>query len=425
MRRVDRCPRISIHVVWIGLALGVAAPARAQSSAADSGEARAISTAFSYTGELVGDVSGGARRGVTYVGVAAAQISAGLRRVVGWRGLRLFAFALDTHGGAPSDLAGDVQGVSNLQAPARLRLEEIWLQQNLFGNRLSWLVGRYDLSSEFYRLQSGALFANSSFGVGPELAQSGAEGPSIFPNTAVGTRIDVKSSRNVVWRAAVLDGVPVDRGRGGPRVFARGDGALVVGEVALLDRPDTVGMSRTPRFFVGRGRAHPYTGKVAIGGWYYSARFADLVDTLRTGEPVRHHGSRGAYIIGDRTVWSAGGGRPGLLTAFAQLGLGDSRVNRIGGYVGAGVTYTAPIESRAQDQLGLAVAAARNGSQYDRVQTAAGMPSSSETAVELTYLAQLASWLAIQPDVQYVFHPGNTPGAGNAVVPGVRIVLSH
>jgi len=89
------------------------------------------------------------------------------------------------------------------------------------------------------------------------------------------------------------------------------------------------------------------------------------------------------YLIGDLTVRS--------LTAFAQLGLGDGRVNQIGGYLGGGFTFTAPFSSRAQDALGLAVAAARNGSHYERAQTAAGGPAAGETCVDLTYLAQLVA----------------------------------
>ena len=38
----------------------------------------------------------------------------------------------------------------------------------------------YDLNSEFYRVESGGLFLNSSFGIGPEFARSGAGGPSPF-----------------------------------------------------------------------------------------------------------------------------------------------------------------------------------------------------------------------------------------------------
>ena len=396
----------------------------AQSTAPESGT-RAVVATFSYTGELVGDAAGGARRGVKALGLAGVQLTLGLRRLVGWRGSRVFFFVLDTHGGAPSDLAGDVQGVSNLEAPADVRLEEAWLQQNLLDNRLSWLAGRYDLNTEFYRLQSGGLFINSSFGIGPEFAQSGAAGPSIFPSTAVGTRVEFKPSANVVWRAAILDGVPVDRPEGGIHLFAPGDGVLVVGEMALLARPDTVTVPRHRRFQIGRGLVRPYAGKLALGGWYYTARFPDLVATVPNGSPVRHRGSAGAYLIADRTVWSPGPGRPGILTAFAQIGLGDGRVNQIGGYLGGGLTLSGLFPSRAQDALGLALAAAQNGSHYELAVSAAGVVAAGETALELTYLAQFGAWLTVQPDMQYVLHPGGTRQTPNALVLGLRVAASH
>ena len=385
----------------------------------------ALSTALSYSGEVVGDVAGGLRRGATYAGAASAQLTVLLRRIVGWSGLQLFVFALDTHGGAPSDLAGDVQGVSNLQAPARLQLEEAWLQQNSFGNRLSVNAGKYDLNSEFYRLQSGGLFVNSSFGIGPEFAQSGTAGPSIFPSTSVGARVAFKPTPNVVWRTTVLDGVPFDRAHASARLFAPGDGALLVTEVAILERPDSAGMNHDPRFLVGRGLTRPYTGKLAIGAWYYTALFPDLVDTMTSGSAVEHRGSGGAYVIADRTVWSANHGGPASLSTFAQLGIGDSRVDRIDSYVGGGLTFTAPLASRPHDELGLAAAWARDGSHYERMQLAVGASTSSEATIELTYLAPLASWLAVQPDLQYVVHPGNAPTARYALVPGLRIALSH
>src|SRR5881396_2528 len=101
------------------------------------------------------------------------------------------------------------------------------------------------------------------------------------------------------------------------------------------------------------------------------------------------------------------------------------RTTQSGGYLGGGFTLTAPFSSRAQDGLGLAVAAARNGSHYERAQTAAGGTAAGETSVELTYLAQLGSWLTVQPDVQYVIHPGGTRATRNAVVPGLRVAVSH
>jgi porin len=223
----------------------------------------------------------------------------------------------------------------------------------------------------------------------------------------------------------VLDGAPVDRPGGDVRPFAAGDGAFVVGEVAVLSRPDTLGVPRNMRFRIGRGATHPYAGKLALGAWTYTAPFRDLADTLPSGQPVRHRGSRGGYLIADQEVWSPGNGRPAVLRAFAQIGVGDARVNQIGSYVGAGLTLAAPFQSRTQDELGLAVAAARNGSHYLNARVRSGLTVAGETAMELTYFAQLGPGLSVQPDVQYVIHPGGTLANRNALVPGIRIAASR
>ncbi|PYQ29750.1 MAG: hypothetical protein DMF57_16110, partial [Acidobacteria bacterium] len=173
-----------------------------------------IHPALVYDGAAFGDLSGGERRGTTYLGTLRFQLTLDGSRLAGVSGMTLFVEGLNIHGGHPSRFAGDAQGVSNLEGPARWMLNEGWIQQNLFDNQLSILIGRYDLNTEFYRLQSAGLFLNSSFGIGPEFSQSGRDGPSIFPDTSVGTRIAWKPARGVVLRTAILDGVPVDRADG-------------------------------------------------------------------------------------------------------------------------------------------------------------------------------------------------------------------
>src|SRR5438309_10496061 len=91
-----------------------------QMATSDSG-ARPVILTFSYTGELVQNAGGGARRGATFAGAAGGEVTLLLGRLVGWHGARLFVFVLGTHGGAPSDLVGDVQGVSNLETPPPAR----------------------------------------------------------------------------------------------------------------------------------------------------------------------------------------------------------------------------------------------------------------------------------------------------------------
>ncbi len=101
----------------------------------------------------------------------------------------------------------------------------------------------------------------------------------------------------MVLRTAILDGVPVDR-PDGRKLFARGDGLLLVAEVAYLFRPTSKDSPRTPHFRLGRvAGLRPYTTKIALGSWHYTRR----------------------------------------VTAFGQFGVGDARVNHFASYTGAGI----------------------------------------------------------------------------------------
>ena len=386
---------------------------------------RGVQFGIRYDGEGFADLSGGLRRGGTYLGNLNLQLTLDGQRLIGWPGVTVFLYGLGIHGGHPSSFVGDAQGVSNIEAPAKWKLEEGWVQQNLFGNRFSALFGRYDLNSEFYRLQSASLFLNSSFGIGPEFSQSGKNGPSIFPFTSVGGRFAVKPIEGIVLRTAVLDGVPVERPNGSRQVFAKGDGALIVTEAAYLYRPVGSEQPRTRQFRIGRNCCGTYTGKLAFGGWYYTATFDDLTRVEPDGSPAHHRGSGGLYTLADWTVYHDGNDPERQGTLFGQFGIADRHVNRFAYYTGGGSTFSGFIPGRKDDEFGVAVAAAHNGTPFIKAQQDRGMSNRrSEVTIELTYLAQVGAHLAIQPGLQFVINPNTDPRIKNAVAFILRFELS-
>jgi porin len=313
---------------------------------------RAIKTAVVYDGAAFDDLAGGLRRGSTYLGALRVQLT------FVHRGLTVFAEGLNIHGGQPSDFAGDAQGVSNLAAPRRSRIEEAWIQQTFFGDRASVLAGRYDLSTEFYRTQSAGLFLNSSFGIGPELSQNS---PSIYPNTSMGARVTYRPVRSVLLRAATFNG-------------------FSIGEVDYIHRPTSKNEPRSHHFRLGRlAGLPPYTAKIGVGAW----RFSD--------------GRSGAYVVADQRISRR-------IAAFGQLGTDRARADRFARYRGIGLVMSAPVRGRDNDEVGLAVASARNRT------------AGAETTLECTYLAPINSRLAIQPDLQYVIHPDTRRTTKNALV---------
>jgi porin len=385
-----------------------------------------ITPVITYDGDLASNVDGGVRRGSVFVGNLHVQLKLDVERWLSRPGVTVFLDGLWIHGGQPSALVGDAQGVSNIAAPSAIKLYEAWIQYNSADSRFSVLAGRYDLNSEFYRLTSAGLFLNSSFGIGPEFGLSGVAGPSVFPDTSLGVRFTYKPGSDVVLRTAVLDGVPVGVRNDAPSVHSSGDGVLLVSEVALLGRPGPATAPGKMRSRIGRVSAlPPYEDKWALGGWYYTAAFDDLSEVDASGEAVRRQGSGGAYVLVDHTLYRDADDWGRHVSGFFQGGVADGRTNRFGSYVGVGAFAGGVIPGRASDEIGVAAAIGRNGSHNIRAQERLGVPvDETEIAIEMTWLAQVTGWLAVQPDVQYVVHPGTDARVRNAVVVQVQFEAS-
>jgi porin len=97
----------------------------------------------------------------------------------------------------------------------------------------------------------------------------------------------------------------------------------------------------------------------------------------------------------------------------------------VGFYSDAGLVYTGLVPTRDADKLGVAFGYAQMGSQYASLGSAQGLPGVGYEAVtELSYAMQLSPSVSLQPDLQYILHPGGTQQYGNALVVGVRAVVN-
>src|SRR5450432_488446 len=270
MRTTIRSPRAVLAV-----ALMVFGPP-AFAEGTDPASADWLTPALTYDGSALGNLRGGGRTGSAYGGNLHLKLTTH-GEALGWPGTSAFVDVLTIHGGRPSRFVGDAQGVSNIEGPTGTQVEEFWVQHNFKGSSGSLLLGIYDLNSEFYRLAAAGLFLNSSFGIGPEFAQSGVEGPSIFPRTSAGLRFAVKPTTNTVVRAALLDGVPVVRPDGSHAAVRAGDGLLAIAEFASLSRSSGAGMPQAGmRDRIGRfSSLAPYDDKLAAGAWRYTGRYPD------------------------------------------------------------------------------------------------------------------------------------------------------
>lgn len=345
----------------------------------------------------------------------------------------VFLYGLVNHGGRPSRAVGDGQIVDNIEAPDAARLYEAWWQKGLLDGRASLLFGLYDVNSEFYAVESAELFVNSAFGMGSELGNSGRNGPSIFPATSLGARLKLEPVRGYELQAAVLDGVPGDPDDPARmRIeFGRDDGVFLIAEAArhwqrspTRDSVDV--LRRTQRRRIGRTHDQiPDFLRIAVGSWLYTARQPHLSRTAGSGAPAERHGRPGLYLIADFDATALDPLHARGLSAFLQAGWADGDVGPYAGYVGGGFKYTGLIAFRPQDETGFAVAAALNGRAYTEASQRAGEnPSAGEVALEWTHRTVLTPWLSLQGDLQYVLDPGGLKSRPDALVGGIRVVVS-
>jgi porin len=370
---------------------------------------RGVTLEFVHTADVIGVVSGGLDHGANHLSNFDLMLSAETEPLFGWRGGKLFVYGLGlSNSGSPSAKAGDIQALDNIDAPEEWKLYELWFQQEMFGGRLSLLTGLYDVNGEFDVIETATLFLNSSFGIGKDISQTGENGPSIFPSTSFGVRLDSQPVARTYARFAVLDGVPGDpQGEhAGSGYFAlnRDDGVFCIGEAGYLAGAE-------------ERSAGPYT-KIGLGGWLHSAD----VDRIGGG---RRDGHFGMYLLGERAVHREPQDPGRGLAAFARVGFADSEVNAVGFYAGGGLAYTGLFRRRREDRLGLGVAAAVAGDEFEEASEAEGTPlSGAEVAIELTYRMQLTPWLAVQPDIQYIVDPGFDEDVGNALALGTRVEVA-
>ncbi|XHR99135.1 porin [Sphingomonas sp. DBB INV C78] len=350
----------------------------------------------SYVADALSNTSGGIERGTAYMGKLELTVEAD-GAVIGLDGAQFYASAEQVHGRQLSaELVGDGQTVSNIEAVPALRLFEAWVDAPL-GDHASAKLGMIDLNSEFDVQNVGGIFLNSSHGIGPEYAQSGLNGPSIFPTTALGLVTRVGAGE---WSArfAVFDAEAGDPDHPKRTVirFPPKHGVLLAAEVE---------------------RALGEASAVKIGGWAYSSHFDAIDEVDAAGDPVRKRGSRGLYATIEGRL--AGSAERGAFDGWLRVGIAEDEVNPIGSYFGGGVNY-----GTDASRFGFAISHARLGDPAIRAGIDAGDdPKRAETALELTWARRVAPWLTLQPDLQYVINPGWRADLGDAFVAGVRFIF--
>jgi porin len=361
-----------------------------------------------YTGEAWAN-SGGLQTGSTYLQNVSASLKVDTEKAFGWTGGRFVMEGFYNTGKSLNEnFVGSVQDPSAVDVgePNLLRLYQVYYDQK-FGNT-DVRVGVMDLETEFGISRPMDPFFNGAFAWSSTLdasGQGGLNGPSTYPNTSFGVRVRQKIDDQWSVQVAVVNGM-ADRA-GSPQSnavdFNSRFGALAIAEI------DFVPIART---------------KLMVGYWNYTGLMDTQNEFNEDGSVRQARGSQGAYIGASTRLYTIKDARG--LDGFVNFGISDSTMNQVDRSMNVGLTLTGLFDARPRDKLGFGIGVVRAGDPFQQAQLAEGnVVYNYETSFELTYRAVLSDWLTVQPNIQYIVHPGFDRALKNDFLVGLHFEMGR
>lgn len=391
-----------------------------------------------YYVEGWGNTTGGLETGTVYTGLGQISLGLDFEKLVGWEGASFYTRWLWLSGrDASEDLVGNFFTISNIAGFNTFRNIELWFQQNLWDDKISLRIGQLAADSEFVISEYGSLFINGTFGWPAFIYTSIPNGGPGYPMGAPGIRLSLTPIEPVTLMAAVFQGdvFPQDVNRQGFRWRLNSEQGflwLAESQFRLNQGKDDTGLP----------------GTYKAGAWFQSGTYADISEN---GD--EYWGNLGFYFIVDQMLYrepsaveSAPASKDGKtvtgknkivvpsvdaessnqgLGTFARFAFEPQDRNFLGFYFDTGLSYTGLIPGRDEDVIGIALGYGQltNGAK-DVLASSGETHPDYEIVLEFTYQANLTPWLSVQPDLQYIAHPGGTRTLGDAWVLGIRTVVT-
>jgi porin len=395
-----------------------------------------ISFGLSETSEIFGNATGGYRQGADYDGLTQMVLQLDTQRAFGWHGGTFDVSALQLHGrNLSADNLGTLQTASGIEGDRATRLWEFWFQQKFLGeDRADVKIGQQSLDQEFMVSQNAVYFINTMFGWPMVPSADLPGGGPAYPLSALGARARWRPLDAWTILAGVFNGSPVTNNIGDPQQtnasgtsFPLDGGMLAIAEVQYR-YPALGGMVY--------GEEAPLPRVIKFGAWYDSEHFADesistigvsLASPASSGVPLQHRGDWSIYAVADQMLWLDPDELDRTLNVFVRaMGTPEDDRNLVDFSLNAGLTLHEPIPHRDDDTLGIGMGFAHIGAgaatldaETDYYSHAFYPVRSGETYLEATYQYEVTPWWQVQPDFQYVFHPGG--GILNPSLPGTEV----
>jgi porin len=361
-------------------------------------EAAGLTVQGSYQTDLLANPIGGESQGFAYAGAMEVSLGFDLEKIAGLEGT---SFAIAGYWASGDDLSqtdiGNLIAVAQAFNGRTVGLAQMYIEQKLLGGRLDVALGRLSAGDDFATSDLYASYVSSGINGNPFAIAANVPSFTADPVAQWGIRAIAQPSAQIRLAGGVYNADP-DVGRDGEHgvdfTLDPEDGVLAIAEAGYAWQQ--AGMP----------------GSVTFGGYFDSSDFEDLDGSGRARD-----GNYGLYLLLDQMAYrEAGAGQDGEqgLTPWIALTLApDQEINSIPFFAAGGLVYQGLLPGRRDD---LTAAAVYHGRFSDRLDN-----RNAETVVEANHRFQLAPWLYVTPDFQYVMRPNGQSDIDDAAVFGGEI----
>lgn len=366
-----------------------------------------------YTTDLMAVRNGnaGSGDGWAYAGRIDFGLDLDFEKLADIAGLSVYASGAWSSGSNLSDQqVGNLFAVQQIYTGREIRLSQLYVQQRLFEDMLTFKVGRLTTEEDFLSSEIYTNYVSGGTNGVPSNVPGGNFGFTTAPFAQWGVVAAVEPVEDVRLTVGVFnaDEKTIDDRRNGTRfTLDPEDGVFAVGEASYAwHQPEEAADGGEPK-----AAADGLPGLAKLGIFGESGNREDLKDG---GEK---DGNAGFYLSLEQMVYREPGTLDQGLTPWAVGAfLPRQSINELPAFFGAGLVYKGLIPTRDDDRTALGFLYGKLSGDLD--------PNGSEKVLEINQTLQMTPWFYVRPDVQLVFDPAGVSGADTAVVFGGEIGIT-
>ena len=382
---------------------------------------------LTYVSNLLGNVSGGQARKVAYDDNIGLDVDVDGEKMAHWHGLTFHVSGSLRSGRSLSKVAiGNTFPVSNLFGGETLRFYELYLEQSLYADKVSIVIGRFGIGDEFVTSPLYSVFINNAIDGNPLSIPLNIHAFSAqsYPVAQWGIRTKVQPSD--AWY--VMVGVS-----NGDRTLGRNHSHGL--DFAFRENSDIFTIGEISYHHGDEGDGTSLVGNYKFGGYYDSGPFPNLYRDKKgrsyivSGLPPQvTQQNYGLYVLVDQQIFREDDEkhRQGLIP-FAGITVAPAGINTFPFFFLAGIVYHGPIPGRDRDTLGVGIAYGQFSHDLQRSQRLAQQTNGMqrfEMIMELAYQYEVTPHLIVQPDMQYIVRPSGTGRIPDAFVIGAQVAIN-